>query len=305
LRHCGTATVVVFSRDAEPIPGQVRAQWVRQECPGARVLHVVANYPDPWDAESWDYWVAACRRCAPHATDLFTGESYGDELARRLGICHVCVDPARSVVDVSGTAIRHDPIANWQYVPRSVRPWLVRKVAIVGAESTGKTTLAERLAELYRTVWVPEHGREYCEMKAIDTLTPADLLAIAVEQAEMEDRMAVESNGLLVCDTDLMVTRAWCQHLCGMVHPDIAEVERTRRYDLHLITNPAVAWQNDGTRVCGDEGIRQWFHRRYVEELTAQCRAHMILPARQGDAFALACNVIETLWPTVRAKGCS
>ena len=302
LARCERVTVAVFSRDAEPIPGHVRGGWIRSECPAAQVVHVVTNYPDPWDEESWSYWVDICRRCAPGVTHLFTGEDYGDELARRLGAQHVRVDRAASPAPVSGTAVRADPVANWRCVPDAVRPWLARKVAIVGAESTGKTTLARQLAEHFGTVWVPEYGRTYCELKDIDTLTPSDLLAIAHEQAETEDRLATECSGLLICDTDLMVTRAWCAHLCGMVHPGIADVESTRRYDLHLITNSKVAWQNDGTRVCDGEDIRDWFHRRYVEELTGRGAPHMVLPPRQGDAFALACNAIETLWPTLRAR---
>jgi NadR type nicotinamide-nucleotide adenylyltransferase len=302
LARCASVTVVVFSRDAEPIPGDVRASWIRQECPGARVVHVVANYPDPWDEESWEYWVSACRRCAPRSTHLFTSESYGDELARRMGIEHVMVDRARGILPISGTAIRQDPIAFWEYVAPAVRPALVKRIAIVGAESTGKTTLAAKLAERFGTVWVPEYGREYCELKPIDTLVPSDLLAIATEQAAMEDRMAIQSNGVLFCDTDLMVTRAWCEHLCGTVHPEIAEIERTRRYDLHLLTNLEIDWQNDGTRVCGEAGVREWFHRRYLQELTLRGALHMLLPMRQGDAFAVACNVVETLWPMLASK---
>src|ERR1043166_9381487 len=136
--QCEKVTAVVFSRDAELIPGNVRAQWIRQECPQVRVLHVVTNYPNPWDEESWEYWVGACRRCAPNATHLFTGEAYGEGLARRMGIRHVMVDPDRTVTPVSASSIRQDPITHWNQVPGSVRPWMVRKVAIVGAESTGK-----------------------------------------------------------------------------------------------------------------------------------------------------------------------
>jgi HTH-type transcriptional repressor of NAD biosynthesis genes len=300
ISRCEAVTVAVFSRDAEPIPGHIRAHWIRQECPEARVIHVVTNYPNPWDEESWEFWAETCRRCASSATHLFTAEDYGDELARRMGIEHELVDRNPIAAAVSGAAIRQDPIAHWQHVPAAVRPWLVRKVAIVGAESTGKTTLAEQLTEHYETVWAPEYGREYCELKEISTLTPNDLLAIAIEQAEIEDRMAVQSNGLLICDTDLMVTRAWCAHLCGTVHPGIAGVERSRRYDLHLVTNLAVAWQNDGTRVCESDDVRKRFHNCYIEELSDRSACHIQLPPRQGDAFALACDIIETLWPVLK-----
>ena len=298
LSRCEIVTVIVFSRDAEPIPGDVRKKWIETECPGAHVLHMVANMCDPWDESSWAFWVDSCRRCAPNVTHLFTGESYGEELARRMGIEHELVD--RTNLPVSGTAIRQDPVANWRYVPNAVRPYLAYKVAIVGAESTGKTSLSEALAKLYNTTWVPEYGRDYCEMKDIHYLTPNDLLAITTEQAALEDRIAVQCKGLLICDTDLMVTRAWSQHLCGTVHPAIYEVERGRRYDLHLVTSLSVEWQNDGTRVCEQDDTRSWFHRRYVDELTQRQVCHMELPPRFGDALTLARNMMETLWPGIR-----
>lgn len=301
LARCETVTVIAYSRSGEPIAGSARAQWIRDECPGAHVLHMLADYPDPWDEQSWEYWAALCRQCSPDATHLFTSEAYGFELARRIGIAHVLFDANREASPISGRQIRHDPLAHWQFVPDAVRPWLAKKVAIIGAESTGKTTLAARLAERYGTVWTPEFGREYCERNDIHSLTPQDLYEIAVEQAKLEDGFAARSNGLLFCDTDLMVTRAWCQHLCGSVHPGIAELERERRYDLHLLTSLEVAWRNDGTRVCGEPGVREWFHARFVEELALRGGLVQRLPARQGDAFALACNVIETLWPgTIR-----
>lgn len=297
LARCETVTVIVFSRSGEPVAGSLRADWIRQECPDAHVLHVPADYPDPWDEESWEYWTSLCRRCAPDATHLFTSESYGHELARRMRIAHIVVDEERKQIPVSGRQIRQDPLAHWQFIPNAVRPWLARKVAIVGAESTGKTTLAAQLAGRYGTVWVPEFGREYCERNAIHTLTPHYLYEIAAEQAKLEDEYATRSNGLLFCDTDLMVTRAWCHHLCGTVHPSIAHLERDRRYDLHLLTSLDVPWQNDGTRVCGGPGVREWFHARFEEELAQRGRPMQRLPPRQGDAFALACNVVETLWP--------
>ena len=300
MERCDALSVIVFSRDAEPIPGELRAEWVRAECPGVRVVHVVANYPDPWDEESWGWWVQACRRCAPGASHLVSAEAYGDELARRMGLEHLRADRTAEPA-VSGTEVRTDPLRHWRHVPAAVRPWLATKVAIVGAESTGKSTLAADLARMYGTVWTPEYGREYCEMKDTDTLGPTDLLAIAAGQARLEDEAAVRCGGLLFCDTDVMVTRAWSRHLCGMVHPGILEVERTRRYALHLVTAIGVPWQNDGTRVCGEPGVREWFHRQFVEELAHRGVPHMQLPARRGDALAAASNVIETIWPGAAA----
>src|SRR5258708_35492957 len=122
LGRCERLTIAVFSRDAEPIPGTLRAAWIRSEYPDARVVYEVANYPDPWDEESWDYWVELCRRCAPDATTLFSGEEDGIELARRMGIAHELMH--RKLDPVSATAIRLDPIAQWEHVPPCARPYL-------------------------------------------------------------------------------------------------------------------------------------------------------------------------------------
>src|SRR5438128_32813 len=107
LGQCDLLTVAVFSRDAEPIPGHIRASWIRSEFPGIRVVHVVENYPDPWDEESWRFWSQLCLRVAPDASVLYSGETYGADLAKRMGISHVLVD--RHELPVSATAIRLDP----------------------------------------------------------------------------------------------------------------------------------------------------------------------------------------------------
>jgi HTH-type transcriptional repressor of NAD biosynthesis genes len=106
----------------------------------------------------------------------FTSEAYGAELAQRLGARHVAVDPARALVPISASALRADPSAGWEHLAPCVRQDLARRVVLVGAESTGKTTLAQRLAARLRqrsaavsgTQWVLEYGREYTLYKPAD-----------------------------------------------------------------------------------------------------------------------------------------
>jgi NadR type nicotinamide-nucleotide adenylyltransferase len=159
-------TVLLFSKAAEPIPGELRAAWMRELCPQAQVLHSAEEHPvDFGDPAVWALWIGAIRRVLPAGPDLvFSSEAYGDELARRLGARHVAVDRERRAVPVSATRIRAAPLANWEYLPPCVRPHYALRVAIVGAESTGKTTLARELAARRRTAWVPEFARAYLEI---------------------------------------------------------------------------------------------------------------------------------------------
>ena len=158
--------IVLFSKSNEPIPGRLREAWLRELAPEAFIHHVALDHPVNFDdPAAWDFWVGALRQVLPGAPDIvFSSEAYGDELARRLGARHWPVDPHRIQIPVSATQIRARPTEYWDHIPPPVRPYFVRRVAMVGAESTGKTTLAQALAAHFRTVRVPEFAREYLMM---------------------------------------------------------------------------------------------------------------------------------------------
>jgi NadR type nicotinamide-nucleotide adenylyltransferase len=141
--------LVLFTKTAEPIPGHLRAAWLRELYPSAHVHHLHLDHAvDYGDPAAWDFWVQAIRSVVPAGPDLvFSSEAYGSELARRLGAQHESVDPARAHVPISATQIRQQPLAHWDSLPAPVRPYFVCRVCVLGAESTGKTTLAAALAD--------------------------------------------------------------------------------------------------------------------------------------------------------------
>ncbi|MDQ1659044.1 MAG: HTH-type transcriptional regulator, transcriptional repressor of biosynthesis s, partial [Cryptosporangiaceae bacterium] len=169
--RCASVTVVACASSAESIPLDLRVRWLAEEHPDVHVVGAVDDHPiDYADPAVWDLHCAVFRDAlaGAEADAVFSSEGYGAELARRFAAEHVCVDLGRDAVPVSGTAVRADPVAHWQHLSAPVRGWFARRVVVVGAESTGTTTLSRDLAAAFRerggvwadTRWVPEYGRD-------------------------------------------------------------------------------------------------------------------------------------------------
>jgi NadR type nicotinamide-nucleotide adenylyltransferase len=127
----------------------------------------------------------------------------------------------------------------------------VRRIVITGPESTGKTTLAERVAEHLATEWVPEAARSYAERVQRD-LTAADVEPIAREHIRDADaalaRVKVRGLASLVMDTDLASTLVYAEHYYGGGSQWLRREAQARRGDLYLLCDVDVAWVPDGVR---------------------------------------------------------
>lgn len=126
------------------------------------------------------------------------------------------------------------------------------RVALVGPESSGKTTLARLLAEHYGAAWVEEYVREYMERRDVGRgyarpFAFDDLEPIGRGQIEAEDR-AADGASLLFCDTELLTTEIWGEIYFGAAPEWVRRESRRRRYDLYLLLAPDIAWDDDGTR---------------------------------------------------------
>jgi NadR type nicotinamide-nucleotide adenylyltransferase len=124
---------------------------------------------------------------------------------------------------------------------------MLRKIAVVGPESTGKSELAHALATHLRTVWVPEFARFYLDL--LDRPYRADdLVDIARGQLAWERGLASQGTDWLVCDTNLLVIQVWSEFKYGYLLPDLAPLIDLRPYTLHLLTDIDLPWQDDPLR---------------------------------------------------------
>jgi NadR type nicotinamide-nucleotide adenylyltransferase len=122
------------------------------------------------------------------------------------------------------------------------------RVGVLGAESTGKTWLCEKLAEHYNTVWVPEYAREYFHDSDIYNYTLDDLVKIAAMQLEMEAQAEKKANRLMFCDTTLITLKIWAELEFMSCPASISGSMDDNTHHLYLITDNDIEWAPDHLR---------------------------------------------------------
>ncbi|NOT75492.1 MAG: ATP-binding protein [Cyclobacteriaceae bacterium] len=140
---------------------------------------------------------------------------------------------------------------------------LVKKVAIIGPECTGKTDLSQYLAGRFKTEWVPEYARAYLN-KLNRPYDQSDLTKIAHGQLRVEDEWMQTAKGVLICDTNLIIIKVWSEEKFGICDPEILKAMQSRHYDLLLLTNIDIPWEEDPQREHPDK--REYFWNIYKKE---------------------------------------
>lgn len=261
--------VMVCHHPSQKIPGELRQAWLREIHPQCDIRLVPDTLED--DSEQWAKFTIDYLGRSPDV--VFTSEDYGEPFARHLNCRHVQVDRARTAVPISGTKIRQSPLDCLEFLEPCVRSYFVRRVVLIGAESTGKTTLAQELAERYQTLWVPEYGREYWENKVAghsmnDALPPFvsdEFVHIATEQQRRENDAARRAGRVLICDTNAFATGTWHERYMGHRDPRVDAIGAEDHAHLYFLTEPDFPFVQDGFR--DGESIRGWMHERFVAEL--------------------------------------
>ena len=268
-RQVDRLIVMIAHHPSQTIPGELRRAWLEEIHPDCEI-HLV---PDELEVDSRQWADFTVRYLGRPPDVVFTSEDYGPEYARLMGARHVMVDHARAEIRVSGTLIRSAPLEHLEFLEPCVRAHFVRRVVLIGAESTGKTTLAQHLAERFDTTWVPEYGREHWEKKVVGlsmsdpfpNWSHEEFVHIAVEQQARENRLAREANRVLICDTNAFATGTWHERYYNHRDIRVDAIGAADKVDLYLLTAPDVAFVQDGFR--DGEKIRDWMHEAFRTQL--------------------------------------
>jgi len=149
------------------------------------------------------------------------------------------------------------------------------KIAILGPESTGKSTLAKAMAEYFQASWVPEYAREYIEQLS-RPYTFEDVCNIALTQIEEENQFEQNSSeNFVFFDTDLIITKVWFEYKFGVVPGFVTDWMNTHTFDLYLLCAPDLPWQYDPVREHGDD--RDYFFEWYKREIEQTGKPYVIV----------------------------
>lgn len=297
--------VVILSYSNPEFPGceaARRESWLAALFPETRRLVVDAEWNvagrgmvppnDADDATHRRFCGFLCREILGVTVDaVFTSEAYGNGFAAELtryfrdaspavpSVQHVAVDPEREIAPVSGTILRRNIHDGREWLSPVVYASFIQRVCLLGGESSGKTTLAQALASEYRTVWVPEYGRELWEQKNGE-LAYSDMLKIALVQIDREQSAALGANRFLFCDTSPLTTLFYSRHLFGHADPELERLA-DRAYDLTALCAPDFPFVQDGTRQ--PEAFRNAQHAWYIEELERRRIPYALLSGSIDD----------------------
>lgn len=282
---CLRVTVVVAASTKESLSLGDRVEWLAwsvADLPHVAVVGRPDGHPiDYQDDAIWRLHMEVFRAAVSESSPgvpvdvVFSGEDYGDELARRFGAAHVRVDRS-----TSATSIRADLKVKWLELVPAAREGLARRIVVLGAESTGTTTLAIDLAHATGAGFVPEFGRTFSAAKLARaresvpevglnslTWTSAEFTWIASRQQE-EIRQVARRHPVVIADTDALATSVWHERYVGGQHEPSLELARRNPPHLYVLTSEVgVAFEDDGLR--DGEHVRESMSSCFREALEA------------------------------------
>jgi HTH-type transcriptional repressor of NAD biosynthesis genes len=177
----------------------------------------------------------------------------------------------RTAVPISATQIRAAPYEHRQFLEPLVYRDLITTVVFLGAPSTGKTTLAQALADHYQTSWMPEYGREYWETHQVNRrLSLAQLDEIADGHLQREEECLTAANRYLFVDTNALTTYRFSLYYHGTASPRLTSLANAcaARYDLVFLCDPDIPYDDTWDR--SGEGNRAICHKQITSDLVVR-----------------------------------
>lgn len=277
--------VIVIIYNCPDIPScpplDIRAKWIRDLYPNVEVIQAWDGPMEVGDTpeikkrhEDYILKVLSDREI----THFYSSEFYGDHVSKALGAINRQVDATRSVYPISGTQIRQDTFAYRKYLHPSIYRDLITNVVFLGAPSTGKTTIAERMAKEYSTVWMPEYGREYWEIHQIGRrLTLEQLAEIAEGHLSREEDLLYEANKYLFTDTNAITTYMFSLYYHGTAHERLKVLAKSieSRYDLVFVCDVDIPYDDTWDR-SGDTN-RKVFQEQIIADLKTRKTPYLLL----------------------------
>ncbi len=266
--------VIMTHNSTQSIPGDVRLEALKAiygNHPNVKLYSLSDEGLPASDAdcktldEFYSYWVPLVYSQIKELDAVFTSENYGDDFAKYLNVEHVLVDKERKNFPVSGTKVRSNPFQYWNFIPEPIRPYFTKRIAIMGPESCGKSTLTKDLSNHYQTNFVIEYGRLVYENNG--SVTIDDFIPISKSRQELENWLIKHSNKVIICDTEDITTYIFSKMFCPDESYKVEDyfkdiLDKNPKYDLYILLQPDCDAIQDGTRHFLDN---RWDHYEEIK----------------------------------------
>jgi NadR type nicotinamide-nucleotide adenylyltransferase len=167
----------------------------------------------------------------------------------------------------------------------------IKKIAIVGPESTGKSTISKLLAEHYNTIYVPEYAREYCS-KLTEPCTWQDEINMFRGQLNLEKQLLPQANEILICDTTFITVKIWSDQIFGKAPQEVLDELPKHPYDFYLLMNIDLPWEHDPLRDFPD--LREHFMEVWHRELQNLNATYEVISGNSAKRLSNAINAIDS-----------
>lgn len=168
------------------------------------------------------------------------------------------------------------------------------KIAVVGPESTGKSTMAMHLAEHYETVCIPEYSRYYCE-NINREYTLQDEVNMFYGQVALEDALRpLAKNSIIFCDTTILTVKIWCDRLFGKTPDEVVDEIKSRKYDFYLLMDIDLPWEDDPLRDFPNE--REHFMEVWKNELQSLDSQYVIISGQDDERLKKGVVATRDFW---------
>lgn len=297
--------VLSIGRGREEIEYRVRYRWLYQltsHIGNVRIITIEdeAVRKQEYTARYWQKDAEEVKRQIGEKIDVvFCGSDYNES-----SFWNICYPESELYIiernEISSSEIRSNVYRHWDWLPKVVRPYYVKKVLLIGSESTGKSTLTINLANRFNTNYIDEAGRDISERSGTDLLMlPEDFTEILLQHKLNEIKAIAQSNKVLFVDTDALVTQFYMNFL---EDPGIGKnkalsdaIDALNSYDLILFLEPDVAFVQDGDRSVVIESDREKYSSQIKALLKEHGRNYLCIKGSYQSRYRQAVEAVDRL----------
>lgn len=267
--QCDKLIVLVDNHVSYDISLSDRVKIIQKTFPHLEVRGIEeSTFQEPSESSDfWNYWPKLIKQYIPEPIHSIIGSmGYVKTLAEKLNIEYIIIDNDRLGISICATEIRQNLKEKWNYLAPASKAFFTKKIAVVGAESSGKSTMCKNLARIFNTSYVPEYGRTYTEFQG-DQFCENSFIHIAQAHEAHANVLTTYAGPYFFYDTEAFVTAAWHEYFLHKENLQIEAMGKDQPIDLYILLPVQDNWVEDPVRYHKEKQEREMFYQNIKNKL--------------------------------------